>query len=1121
MNIKRKGFVILLGIMIIILLSSCFKRIPVSSLNTDEVSVTLASNYNFYSNVNASAIEIVINKKIPEDAFLYDKDNSIAIIKPMDNKTIVLFSKAQRDITKGEKLFTLKRKYLNLETDKLETEAAFYDEKSKRVITKASDPFEDGISVTDNLAIKSGDPATVAIHMKGISDTLALEFDVILPSNNIVKFDDTTNATVEYIGSGNAPQMIVKEIPNGLRISLVKEEKNKKGEKIRMNFEDEDVLELKLVGQGDLPKTSGQITIKNLSAKDAGGEDINYDVYPGDIVVYNPVLLGDFDNEDTSVDERNDKVDLSDFLIFVKHYGTQQGDTLYSTQCDIYPAEIAPVKDWVDKNIYSVAFKDGKIGIEDFIIFARNYNKRVPVENSKPKFTDSPSISPADKAQNVSIDTKEVIFPKATDENGDELTYTVYIDTNENNLGKENKYCATSTNNKIDILRILGVDKLDRGRTYYWRVKVYDGNDSAWLPSETGAYEFTTSSLDTLFVAGGYEGIFVIDISDTSASTPATVANSVDTDGYVYNLSKFEFDSKEYIAVADGNNGVAVYEYTPSSSALAKKTDSYYFGSTAYDVLETTVTSPSTKAYILVAASTEGLQILHFDNSAGELTYVSSILGSSDVRGLYQSGDYVYVAANDGLHIVDISNINSPTEVGSYEISGALNVYVDGNYAYVAAGSGGVYKVDISDPANPSEVANASMEAYDVSYKDGYVYIAAGTNGVIKLDGNTLSEDSKYDSGIYYVGNILIDGGTLFAGNKRYGLLILNIDTMEKINTLDNGAVAKATKTLENYIIVADSENGVNILDATTLSFTTAKSTASIQLDGIAKSVEATQLTNIFVSKGSYGVDVLKFDTSNGNLTKLKSLPILGEAYNVTIGSTVVYVSSGSGGLNVYENSGSYDFVKRVSVSGNKIVTDSVIATGNCLIVAQSDEIGIYDISDAGSPTDTKNNANVDSNIFDLERANKSATEDYIYVAAGSEGIKVFEFDSTTKELTELGSSRFDDAFITDITLDGTDTLILSAGNKGVIIMKVSDPTKLGDADARNIGASNDSDSDGNYVENSYDTQGNTTFVEKVNDGTNDHYVVSDGENGLVILDSNLDLEKDYNWLNFEGLAAN
>ncbi|AEX85418.1 LVIVD repeat protein [Marinitoga piezophila KA3] len=1115
MNIKRKGFVILLGIMIIILLSSCFKRIPVSSLNTDEVSVTLASNYNFYSNVNASAIEIVINKKIPEDAFLYDKDNSIAIIKPMDNKTIVLFSKAQRDITKGEKLFTLKRKYLNLETDKLETEAAFYDEKSKRVITKASDPFEDGISVTDNLAIKSGDPATVAIHMKGVSDTLALEFDVMLPSNNIVKFDDTTNATVEYIGSESAPQMIVKEIPNGLRISLVKTD--------GMNFEDEDVLELKLVGQGDSPKTPGQITITNLSAKDLNNADISYSVYAGDIVVYNPVLLGDFDNEDTSNDERDNKVDLNDFLIFVKHYGTQQGDTLYSTQCDIYPAEIAPVKDWVDENIYSVAFKDGKIGIEDFIIFARNYKKSVPVENSIPEFpSDADSnVTPSDEAQNVNIGTENVTFPDASDENGDELKYTVYIGVDKNNLKSD-----TSSSTTVNILKILGVDKLDRGRTYYWRVKVSDGKGGEdWIPSKDDFYEFTTSGLDTLFVAGGYEGIFVIDISDTSASTPATVANSVNTEGYVYNLSKFEFDSKEYIAVSDGNNGVAVYEYTPSSSALTKKTDSYYFGSTAYDVLETTVTSPSTKAYILVAASTEGLQILHFDNSAGELSYVSSILGSSDVRGLYQSGDYVYVAANDGLHIVDISNINSPTEIGSYEISGALNVYVDGNYAYVAAGSGGVYKIDISDPANPSEVANASMEAYDVSYKDGYVYIAAGTNGVIKLDGNTLSEDSKYDSGIYYVGNILIDGGTLFAGNKRYGLLILNIDTMEKINTLDNGAVAKATKTLENYIIVADSENGVNILDATTLSFTTAKSTASIQLDGIAKSVEATQLTNIFVSKGSYGVDVLKFDTSNGNLTKLKSLPILGEAYNVTIVSTVVYVSSGSGGLNVYENSGNYDFVNRVQLSG-KIVTDSATTDDNRLIVSTTDSIEIYDISNLGAPTTSSDYSGYNlsnGSIFDIETATIGATKTYIYAAAGSEGVIIlkYEGDTSSATLTKLGSSRFDDAFITDITLDGTDTLILSAGNKGVIIMKVSDPTELGDADARNIGASNDSDSDGNYVENSYDTQGNTTFVEKVNDGTNDHYVVSDGENGLVILDSNLDLEKDYNWLNFEGLAAN
>ncbi|MDW8114688.1 MAG: hypothetical protein RMJ34_07150, partial [candidate division WOR-3 bacterium] len=56
------------------------------------------------------------------------------------------------------------------------------------------------------------------------------------------------------------------------------------------------------------------------------------------------------------------------------------------------------------------------------------------------------------------------------------------------------------------------------------------------------------------------------------------------------------------------------------------------------------------------------------------------------------SGSYCYVAdGNAGLRIIDITNPNSPYEVGYYDTPGwAWGVYVSGSYCYVADDEAGL-----------------------------------------------------------------------------------------------------------------------------------------------------------------------------------------------------------------------------------------------------------------------------------------------------------------------------------------------------------------------------------------------------------------------------------------------
>ena len=101
-----------------------------------------------------------------------------------------------------------------------------------------------------------------------------------------------------------------------------------------------------------------------------------------------------------------------------------------------------------------------------------------------------------------------------------------------------------------------------------------------------------------------------------------------------------------------------------------------------------------------------------------------SRLGSSvDVQG-----NYIYVAAGDGLNVVDISNPKAPYEVGScYTAQKPTSVAVDGGYAFATAGYHGLRVVNVSDAANPHVIGFCfapEMYAHDVAVNGSYAYVA-------------------------------------------------------------------------------------------------------------------------------------------------------------------------------------------------------------------------------------------------------------------------------------------------------------------------------------------------------------------------------------------------------------
>lgn len=101
---------------------------------------------------------------------------------------------------------------------------------------------------------------------------------------------------------------------------------------------------------------------------------------------------------------------------------------------------------------------------------------------------------------------------------------------------------------------------------------------------------------------------------------------------------------------------------------------------------------------------------------------------------VFVSGNYAYVAGHGGgLRIIDITDPADPVEVGFYDTPGnAKAVYVSDTLAYVADDFTGLRVIDITDPADPVEVGfyETPNVAQDVFYSNGYIYVSCHSAGL-------------------------------------------------------------------------------------------------------------------------------------------------------------------------------------------------------------------------------------------------------------------------------------------------------------------------------------------------------------------------------------------------------
>ncbi|MCK4694700.1 MAG: hypothetical protein KAT74_03005, partial [Candidatus Cloacimonetes bacterium] len=131
--------------------------------------------------------------------------------------------------------------------------------------------------------------------------------------------------------------------------------------------------------------------------------------------------------------------------------------------------------------------------------------------------------------------------------------------------------------------------------------------------------------------------------------------------------------------------------------------------------------------YAFIGDSAGELRIVDVNESLNP-QIVTSFTAAGEVTGIYAVEDLLYVVSQEQLQIVDISVINTPQIVGSYfddDLSSYSNIYVNGDYAYIANLIGGFLEIDVSNPNAPfrEEFFQTAGWCRGLTYANDHLYV--------------------------------------------------------------------------------------------------------------------------------------------------------------------------------------------------------------------------------------------------------------------------------------------------------------------------------------------------------------------------------------------------------------
>ncbi|MBI4991697.1 MAG: hypothetical protein HZB99_00575 [Candidatus Harrisonbacteria bacterium] len=305
-----------------------------------------------------------------------------------------------------------------------------------------------------------------------------------------------------------------------------------------------------------------------------------------------------------------------------------------------------------------------------------------------------------------------------------------------------------------------------------------------------------------------------------------------------------------------------------------------------------------------------------------------------NTRGIYVSGKYAFLASS-GLRIIDVSNPANPTQVSSVETDGSKGVFVAGKYAYVGTAENGLAIIDISNINNPTIVGtyNSPGDGRQVYVSGKYAYLADAGSGlqIIDISNPTLPTIAgNYNTpgdarGVYVTENYA------YVTDGSAGLQIINIanpSVPSLTGIFNTPGSAEKVYVSGNYAYIADGSAGLQIINVSnpaspvlTGSYDTSGSAGDIKVSGkyayIADGSNVLQIVD--VSNPANPKPVGSYDNANDS------------SENIFIAGKFAYVTVGSAGIHIIDIKGA----NIISADIDNLTSNNINIKNNFYITGQ------------------------------------------------------------------------------------------------------------------------------------------------------------------------------------------
>ena len=227
---------------------------------------------------------------------------------------------------------------------------------------------------------------------------------------------------------------------------------------------------------------------------------------------------------------------------------------------------------------------------------------------------------------------------------------------------------------------------------------------------------------------------------------------------------------------------------------------------------------------VFLADSFPGVEILDIEDRT-KPTRIGYYGNSAAAKDVDVVGNYAYIAdEHNDLVIVDISDPGNPGYMGSCKIGGSPErVTVNGNYAYVSTNPSGkesVAIIDVSDKREPTMEGyyEEARTSYGIAVQGAFAYVANGSGGLVILD---ISDKSYPQEEGHYTGandtkDVVVEGDYAYVADGENGVLILDIsDTARPVleGSYETESPAEDVEIADDRLFVIESEHGLTILD--------------------------------------------------------------------------------------------------------------------------------------------------------------------------------------------------------------------------------------------------------------------------------------------------------------------